>query len=595
MNVIYTSYSQIRASGSSKGCGALFVVCLGFVLLVFTSFVTRDAGSIIDVDDQLRRAQIHQFFEHTGWYDLKIRGVEMPEAYVSPWSRFVDLPYIALALILQPLAGRAQALTIAVHIWPLALLCVVCMLWLGILKRLDRQAQVDRHIPVMAAFLMLMPTVLEFSPGRIDHHNVQMLLLVAALFGFSLRSQVGMAISATACVFSILVGLELAPVVLLIVLAPCCAWILDFEASRRQLLAFAVTTALVAPVAGLVFLGMERMSGDECDAFSAPYLTLLVGYGFISASAAFFVRKTSPTARLMALAVPAVVLVLSVAYRHPVCLGGPYPMVDQVIWDVWIAQIPQERSILQYFAEGNLQQLLLLGLYVLILAGSSISAFERLRSGDILLPTLFIVAAGLLALSFLQLRFGRFSPLLISLFVPLGWERFRRGVRTDLNAIALATFVCACTAAVLTYYAEPFRPRAPTLAHYMAMEECGEKVKGLETLVSGRILLPPALGLALLDQLPPGVSVGALAFHRGGPGMRRFYDVFLSQQSQERHRAAASFDYIALCQPPGALQLPVNSLLEGMQRNGEWPGLIPMFKDQQTGFSLLRIDHPRLR
>ena len=129
----------------------------------------------------------------------------------------------------------------------------------------------------------------------------------------------------------------------------------------------------------------------------------------------------------------------------------------------------------------------------------------------------------------------------------------------------------------------------------MAFDGCAQKVSGLEELEPGRILLAPSLGLTLLDQLPQGFSVGALAFHRGGPGMRRFYDVFLSERSQERLKAAAPFNYLALCKPLAALQLPPDSLLSAIQRDASWPGLIPVLKDHETGFVLLRIDHAHLR
>lgn len=594
MNGIADPKSQSQEAGLPKKRGAVFVVFLGLMLLVVANSLMGSAGSIIDVDDRLRALQITQFFQHADWYDLRIRGVEMPEAYVSPWSRLVDLPYIAITFALQPLMGQGLALDIAFHVWPLVMLCLVCVLWLGTLRRLDVEGGVDRYIPIIAAFMLLMQTVQEFTPGRIDHHNVQMLLLIAALFGVSMKSQGGMVLSATACVFSLLVGLELAPVVLLIVLAPCLAWAFDFEGSRRRLVAFSTTVATVAPLAGIVFVGMERLSGTECDAFSAPYLALIVSCGCISAAAALFIRQTSPLLRLAALAAPAMVLVLYVAYRHPACLGGPYPMVDNVIWDVWISQIPQEQSVLQYFAKRDWPSIFLLATYVPILAASATLAFNRLRAGDMAFPTVYAVAIYLFALYLLQLRFSRFPPLIIALLLPFVWERFRSGVKVDLPVVTFAALICIFAAAGLAY-AIPFRPLVPTLAHYMAFDKCARNVSVLEELEPGRILLAPSLGLTLLDKLPQGFSVGALAFHRGGPGMRRFYDVSLSEHGHERMKAAAPFRYLALCRPPAALQLPVDSLLAALQRDASWSGLIPILKDRETGFSLFRIDHAHLR
>ncbi len=79
-----------------------------------------------------------------------------------------------------------------------------------------------------------------------------------------------MAVCGVACVLSVLVGLELAPVVLVLAAFPCLAWMFGFDGARRQLMVFASTIALVAPVAGLIFVGQIALWATECDAFSAP-------------------------------------------------------------------------------------------------------------------------------------------------------------------------------------------------------------------------------------------------------------------------------------------------------------------------------------
>lgn len=567
---------------------------LGMVSMALSLLLISNVGTITDVDDQLRAVQITQFMRHGGWYDLTIRGIEMPEAYISPWSRLVDLPYIVISWLLQPFTSSDRAMETAFHVWPVVMLCLFCIIWLKTLQKLDVGGEVDRLIPVVASFILLMPTLLEFAPGRIDHHNVQLLLLAVAFLGVALRSLVGMAVCGVACVLSVLVGLELAPVVLVLAAFPCLAWMFGFDGARRQLMVFASTIALVAPVAGLIFVGPNRLWATECDAFSAPYLSLLVGYGAISTAAAWLIRSRSPAIRFASLVVPGAALLLWVGASHPLCLSGPYPMVDKVIWGIWISQIPQEQSFLQFFARGDWPALILIGIYALILVAACALVVESLRAGDSALATVYGVAIILLALYLLQMRFSRFPPVAISLVLPFVWERFRSGLQTDVPAIVVSMLMCLGGAGALAY-AIPPRPSAPTLVDLFSYDACARQVKGLGEISPGRILLPPALGLALLDQLPSGVTVGALAFHRGGPGMSRFYDVFLSTDAEKRRGAAAPFTYLALCSPPQVLQFPANSLLAELQRGHEWPGLLPVLVDPETGFRLLRINHAELR
>ncbi|WP_137137195.1 hypothetical protein [Rhizobium sp. FKY42] len=525
---------------------------------------------------------------------MQLYGVEMPQAYISPWSRVVDLPYILLVSGMRFFIAEEQAMGLAFLIWPIVMLCVFCILWFRTLQNLDFDRSTDRHIPVIASFLLLMPTLLEFSPGRIDHHNIQLIMLVAALLGVSRRSQAGMILSGTACVLSIVVGLELAPVVFVIAVSPCLAWVSGFENSRERLLTFAATVAAIAPLAGLAFVGPTRLWATECDAFSAPYLKLLVGYGGIVLAATGLIRTSSRLVRFASLAIPSLALLVWVGKSHPLCLGGPYPMVDPVIWEIWISQIPQERSFLQYFERRDWPSIGLLSVYLIILAASLQLVISRLRSGDAALATIYAVAAMLLALYLLQTRFSRFPPVALAMFLAMIWERIRIGGKTEAATIGLASFICVSGSAALAHSIPKIAP-APALIHFLAHDDCAQEVNVLAALPPGRILLPPALGLALLDQLPDGMSVGALSFHRGSPGMRRFYDVFLSDNAQERRTAAEQFQYLAVCDVQAAIDFPAGSLMETIQAGEAWAGLQTVLANPVTGFMLFRINHAELR
>ena len=55
-----------------------------------------------DIDDDLRAVQIRLLVEGGAWFDRTIPMIQMPEAYISPWSRLVDLPYAIFAANPRP-------------------------------------------------------------------------------------------------------------------------------------------------------------------------------------------------------------------------------------------------------------------------------------------------------------------------------------------------------------------------------------------------------------------------------------------------------------------------------------------------------------
>jgi hypothetical protein len=90
---------------------AAAAVVLGFDLLDGSAF-TRD------VDDLLREIEIRNLVSGAGWFDLSVPAVRMPDIYVAPWSRLVDLPYALVTWILGPAIGQERALAVALGLWP---------------------------------------------------------------------------------------------------------------------------------------------------------------------------------------------------------------------------------------------------------------------------------------------------------------------------------------------------------------------------------------------------------------------------------------------------------------------------------------------
>lgn len=97
---------------------------LGMLLLLALLDVVDGVSFFGDVDDRMRDYQIRDLLADRQWYDLSFPFISMPEHYVSPWSRLVDFPYVAITFVLSDMVGEERALFYAYQIWPPLMLMV---------------------------------------------------------------------------------------------------------------------------------------------------------------------------------------------------------------------------------------------------------------------------------------------------------------------------------------------------------------------------------------------------------------------------------------------------------------------------------------
>ncbi|MEC9463491.1 MAG: hypothetical protein VX601_09985, partial [Pseudomonadota bacterium] len=153
------------------------------VLLLIVGFDMLDGVSFFgDVDDELRLIQIRHFLEVGGWYDLRLPMIQLPEVYQSPWSRLIDFPYVLIASALRPFVGLDIALQIATLTWPPVLLAGFAYLAVRFIREVTPGERLSAASFVSVGLLLII-AAFEFSPGRIDHHNIQMLLMLLIMLG----------------------------------------------------------------------------------------------------------------------------------------------------------------------------------------------------------------------------------------------------------------------------------------------------------------------------------------------------------------------------------------------------------------------------
>ncbi|WP_137128738.1 hypothetical protein [Rhizobium sp. FY34] len=544
-----------------------------------------------DIDDVLRLVQIRQLLDHGRWFDLTLSGIDMPGAYVSPWSRLVDLPYLALTLTFEPLLGRSSALWWSTHVWQSVLLLAFCCLWLATALRFCAGRCRVEVVHVVAAFAMMPLALWEFAPGRVDHHNMQIVILMLFLFGVSCWSLKGGMVVGLAAVLSFSIGLELAPVLVVLLLCISMAWVLNLPGSRAMLVGQAVSVLIAVPACGLLLTGPQRMLSTECDAFSAPYMVGLLGFAAATLAAGTVIVTARPLVRFLVLAGCGMLLLLGLAVLFPSCLAGPYGFIDPVVRTLWLERIQQEMSFLDFYEKGEYIKVVWLGLAAVVLLAAMPLALRRIWRADAAFIIICVAASLVLLLTLLQTRYIRFPFAIVMLLVPLVWSEVR------LKAPAMRKALFSAVAGTVLFGVAligvvPHKPFRPDIVDYTALDLCTDiDTSPLQHLAPGRIIAPTSLGLFMLGGLPQGFTINAISFHRAASGMRRVYDLLLSKDVATRRDAASPFDYLAVCHFPMVDEIASDTLFAVLARGGSWPGLELVADGPLGGLRLFRIDH----
>lgn len=586
--------AMARESTDARRFWPLFLLALGVAMPIVLLDIVDGIRFLGDIDDDLRAFQIRLLVEGGSWFDRTIPMIQMPEAYVSPWSRLVDLPYAVFTFVLNPVLGTERALQAAFWIVPPVMLVGFCALMVKTLLAMFEGIAPLHRSGLIGCVALMWLALWEFSPGRIDHHNVQLLLIMLGLCGLALWTPRGAVLVGIACVGSVAVGLELLPLISVILGGVSLSWMFDRPGSRAFAMVLGLTMLAATPLVGLALIGPSELASTQCDALSAPYAIALAGYGGIMAVLAGIAARAGFVRRGALLAVAGAALVGWLAWQYPLCLDGPYHMIDPLSRTFWLERVEQEKSFLLYFQNGNSATLVVLGTLVVVLVLAAPMVLTTLKQGGSALPIIYACAVVALLLTLLQTRYVRFPIALAALFVPYFIHIVLQDRQTVPKLLAVAVAAVVGTGLTLQILALP-RSDQFDVADYLAYPSCEKPdVTGLEQIEPGRIMAPPWLGLKLMEQLPPGMTVASVPFHRGAPGMRRTLLSLASTDSRTRRAALKDFDYIALCRLPVPASIAADTLFAVVARGGEWPGLTRLSGADDT-LMLFEIDHAALR
>lgn len=300
-------------------------------------------GYFVDTDDAMRMVQVRDFIAGQGWFDLVAKRLGDPPGLMMHWTRIADLP-VALLIWIFSFALDAQGAERAARL-------LVPGIWLAILF-VAMRALASRLLPpvgvaaslVICAFSGLGAT--QFAPGRIDHHAMQIVLLVCIVF-FSIKATKpgnapAAAIAAALMSLSLAISIENLP----FIAAGFALWPLLYVHSVRyaQTLAFAGAAGLVTlPIVLGAFTAPSSWTIAHCDAFSPTYLAPMMAACLFFTVLGTAGQAFSKLHRITGVIAGGAISILIFMIWFPECLKGPLHTIDPFLRDYWLNNVAEAR------------------------------------------------------------------------------------------------------------------------------------------------------------------------------------------------------------------------------------------------------------
>lgn len=528
-----------------------------------------------DNDDIMRLMEIRDWLGGQGWFDMMQYRILGPEGISMHWSRYVDLGISSILVPLSWIFPQTTAENLALVIWPTLLLSLmVGVVGFGTRRVIGPGAAI---MAMCMTVLWLPMGTLFFGPGRIDHHNVQMLTTAVMAYaliwpGDALRRGL---IAGAAAAFSLAVGLETLPLILV------AGGMLLVRSGFERPAANGVLTGFCLSLVGaevVLFLGQtpaREWMVPHCDELAPPVMALS-----LIASAACLLPMAArrwlpnPAARLVA---SAAVAGLGVAIFSPLlspCLAGPYGALPPDVQKMIHSQITEALPGLVFASHGpkTYNNLLtpvfaVVALTALLIWARRKVAAQSVAARDVASPDvasqdsaaiqmMVLASVGLLG-SFYQIRMTNLTgcavPFLTGYVLNCLWQK-RAARPNSIWSLALVAgvLVLEMPASVNVPVAALIKTSMPLASARSAetqpdFNDCRnpKDLGALDVLPSARILTSLELGAPMIATTH---HTGLAApYHRSAASMWNGVFGFTSAENMVKAIRASGAEYVAVC------------------------------------------------
>ncbi len=530
-------------------------LCAAVALALGVPAIRDGIFDAMSTDDAMRLVEVRDLIAGQGWFDLVQHRLD-PPGLAMHWSRVIDAPLAALILLLRPLLGSHGAEAVTLVLWPTMLLGAALLLAASMAARMVEDIH-QRTVQIAAIMLaaLAVPALIHFRAGAIDHHNVQMVLMLALLFllaGIE-RSSVDAVLAGLAATISLAIGLEMLPTI-----AAACVATLGLLIGRgrdvsRQIGWFGATLTGSSALLAALLLPPHAFGKPVCDAFGAPFLLLTAGGGAILVIVAGIDRwRSALPARMAAAAITGALLLGGFFWLFPGCIASPYAAVDPLVTSIWLDHVAETMSLPTML---QLEPQKVPGFYGFPVLTLVLAAMAMMRPAPRMQSRWIIVVATLAALvatSSWEMRGAAAATLVAAPILPaslakLAW--FREPGRKLLIAALLASPVSFAAAGLM---ARPLIDRILQPKWTMAVQDATASCRSFSSLAplarlpSGRVMASIDLGPGILAATRDAVF--AAPYHRNNDGNRAMLNVMMADPAAARQMLSdRKVDYVVIC------------------------------------------------
>ncbi|MFL6835845.1 MAG: hypothetical protein ACJ8FZ_00865 [Bradyrhizobium sp.] len=592
--------AEQRSAAVPKPAIVLAIAWAAIVVALGLPAITAGVFDTLSTDDAMRLVEVRDLLAGQGWFDLTQYRLDPPGTAMH-WSRIVDAPLAMLILLFRPLLGQHTSEALTLVLWPSLLMGAA--LWLAATIASQASAQADRAQTRLATILVTalsIPALIHFRVGAIDHHNLQIVLLLGFVLWISdLEYRAAKAaLAGLLAALSLAVGLEMLPAIAVASAAVMALLIWKGADVLRSACAFGAGLAGSSLLLALLLLPMNSLARPVCDAFGGPVLLLSAGGGIALLAVAGVSCLDRPMWTRLAAAALAGALLLGALFKsYPGCVASPYAHVDPLLVSFWLDRVietvpvttlaqMQPQKLLGYYAFP----LLTLGLCLAcMIRGTPQTRFRWIVST--------VTLAALFAVSLWELRGAAAANIVAAPLCVIGTVELRAGAAAGWPLLRTALLVSPATLGGIGFAAWPALAAGTggdkiAMADPIASCQTISSAAPLATLPPGRVMAPIDSGPAILAAT--GHSVFAGPYHRNNDGnLVMVHTMTATPEAARAMLGERQVDYILTCNrspdQEDLVRLAPDGLAAHLGRGDAPDYLEPVLAVSKPGWTVWRV------
>jgi len=530
-----------------------------------------------DTDDAMRLVLVRDLLHGRGWWDQWIGRLQPPLGTYIHWSRLVDGALASLIWLFERVMSPAAAEYAVRLLWPLAWIFPAAVCGLAIARSLGGKSAVFVGAVLLATNIQL---YVQFRPGRIDHHDLQITMaVIAAACSMARGRRTRWAVVAGAAAgLGLAIGIEALPFEAIIGASYGLRLLLSDDEARPAR-AYGLSLAGFAALFYAIQTPPWRWSMAVCDSLAWNLLAGVIVGGLGLAAVATWGAKTPLWTRLGLFGLVGVAAAATFLAIDPACIHGPFGAVDPRLRPFWFDKVKELQPWGRIFIEDRGAAVRVIVMTVMALAAAG---FLLWREQGWRRPTNLTIAALILLASWAAAHAYRMQDYVYWFGVPalaaaigLLGERFLKGLMLPvLGATLVLSPICAAVVVIELLSLGPAKAGAATASD----ERCYDDVvyRPLAKLPPGIVLGEIDLGPFILADTPH--SVLSAPYHRMAWGILAAHEAQAAPSSAAEAKVRAlKVSYVVEC-PANPLRVGAASFEADLRR-----GVVPPWLRKVSG------------